>query len=184
MVAEHPFSGDRSRLKEVVLGLHWDPPPGAGGHGAADLDALCVLRGENGEVREVVHPGNTRSSDGSVVHTGDSRTGRSNWDDERIFVFLEPLPASVAALAFIVASASRHPFDQVPGAVCHVSDRTSETEWVRIDLTALAGCTHCVVARLHRDSSGWRLQSGPDIERAAVPLEVLGLLEGSKRTTA
>jgi stress response protein SCP2 len=154
-------------LKEIVMGLHWYPSSGA----PADLDAFCILCDVHGRVLDVIHPGHPRTADGSVVHTGDSRDGASSWDDERIFVFLDALPATVALLAFAVASVTGQPFDQVPEAVCHVSDRISEAEWVRIELTALAGRTLHVVASLRRERERWRLCAGapvPDEQLLAV----------------
>lgn len=165
---------------EIFLGLHWDPPGASAGSPPADLDALCVLYGSSGEVKEIVHPGHPRSVDGSVVHTGDSRTGAGAWDDERIFVFLRALPAAVAKLEFIVVSAGRHSFDQVWGAACHVSDRMSEVEWVRIDLTSLAGRMTYTVATLRRDSSMWRIEAGVQSIHPPLPVEVQSLLQRNK----
>jgi tellurium resistance protein TerD len=116
-----------------------------------------VLFDAQDRMLEVVHPGHLRTADASVVHTGDSRTGASLWDDERIFVFLEALPEAVSKLSFVVASATGHPFHEVRGAFCHVSDRVSETERVRVELTALTGRTSHTVATLHRGAERWRI---------------------------
>jgi stress response protein SCP2 len=146
-------------LNEIVMGLHWHPQePGANaGRGPANLDALCVLFDDEGRVVEVVHPSRPSNANGSVLHTGDSPTGTSEWDDERIFVFLEALPDSVSALAFVVASANGHLFSEVPGASCHVSDRITEREWIRLDLTALGKHKEHRVATLRRSPAGWQI---------------------------
>ena len=143
-------------IKDVVAGLHWDPPP-EGVKATADLDLLCVLFDAQGKVLEVVHSGRPRGVNDCIVHTGDSRTGASVWDDERIFVFTQALPASVAKFAFFVLSANGQPFDAIPGACCHVSDYASEEERVRTDLTALAGATEMTVAMLVRREDAWSL---------------------------
>lgn len=152
-------------LKEIVMGLHWSPPAkGTAAADAADLDALCVLYDAHGRVLEVVHPGRVKNGDGSVVHTGDSRNGANHWDDERIFVFLDGLPAAVQRLAFLVASASGHAFHEVRGAVCHVSDHASEHEWLRLELTGLQGKRSHTVATLQRGAASWSLAAGgPDL---------------------
>lgn len=154
-------------LKEVVMGLHWHPqePDASGGRGPANLDALCVLFDEEGCVLEVVHPGRLSNANGSVVHTGDSPAGASAWDDERIFVFLEMLPDSVSALAFVVASANGRVFSEIPGASCHVSDRVTEREWIRLDLTALGRHEEHQVATLRRCLAGWQLSSDAQVLR-------------------
>lgn len=153
--ANVPSLGDD--LKEVVMGLHWDPrqPDAAGGAELINLDALCLALDEEGRMVDAVHPGRTRNANGSIVHTGDSATGASTWDDERIFVFLEALPPSVSAVEFAVSSATGQPLSEVPGACCHVSDRVSEREWIRIDLTAVGLHRACRVAMLRRGPHGW-----------------------------
>jgi stress response protein SCP2 len=160
-------AGAETDLKEIVMGLHWHPQePGASASRApANLDALCVLFDEEGRVVEVVHPGRPSNANGSVLHTGDSPTGASKWDDERIFVFLEALPDSVSALAFVVASANGHVFSEVPGASCHVSDRVTEREWIRLDLTALGKHREHRVATLRRSPVGWQISPGAQAVR-------------------
>jgi stress response protein SCP2 len=144
------------------MGLHWHPQePGArASQRPANLDAQCVMFDEEGRVLEVVHPGRLSNANGSVLHTGDSRTGASEWDDERIFVFLDALPNSVCALAFVVASADGRIFSKVPGASCHVSDRVTEREWLRLDLTALEEQKEYRVAMLRRNHAGWQISPG------------------------
>jgi tellurium resistance protein TerZ len=168
-------------MKEIVMGLHWDPPQAGEGSEPADLDALCVLYDSAGGVLEVIHPAHSRSADGSVIHTGDSRTGTSAWDDERIFVFLDALAPAVAWLEFVVASPSRHAFDEVPGALCHISDRLSETRWVSVDLTAFTGRTACTVATLRRGNSGWHIDSDAPSLAELLPAEVQAVLASAKR---
>lgn len=156
-------------LKEIVMGLHWHPqePDASAGRGPANLDASCVLFDEEGCVVEVVRPGRPSNANGSVLHTGDSPAGASEWDDERIFVFLEALPDSVFALSFVVASANGHVFGEVPGAYCHVSDRVTEREWIRLDLTALGKHTEHRVATLRRSAVGWQMLS--DVQAVQAP---------------
>ncbi|OGA70463.1 MAG: hypothetical protein A3G81_13825 [Betaproteobacteria bacterium RIFCSPLOWO2_12_FULL_65_14] len=146
----------------MVMGLHWHPQePGAStSQRPANLDAQCVMFDEEDRVLEVVHPGRLSNANGSVLHTGDSRTGANEWDDERIFVFLEALPGSVSALAFVVTSADGRIFSKVPGASCHVSDRVTEREYLRLDLTALGEQKEHRVAMLRRSPAGW--QVSPD----------------------
>jgi tellurium resistance protein TerZ len=155
MVREKPYADAPPEPKDVVMGLHWDPPAeGATAH-PRNLDAVCILLDSGQQVVDIIHPDHPRNANGSVVHTGDARTGASEWDDERIFVFLEALPANVSTLVFIVASATGHTFSEVRGASCHVSDHNSEYPWVSIELTSLgAQTTHCVATLCHTPT-GW-----------------------------
>ena len=150
---------EKPELKEVVMGLHWDPPEEGVNLHPENLDALCVLFDQEQQIVEIIHPGNPRSTNGSVIHTGDSRTGASKWDDERIFVFLEALPANVTTLLFIVASATGHPIRKVRGASCHISDHATEYQWVNIKLTTLDTQTTYCVATLSRSLTGWKISS-------------------------
>lgn len=105
---------------------------------------------------------------GSVMHTGDSPTGASEWDDERIFVFLDALPDSVYALSFVVQSANGQAPGEVPGAYCHLSDRITEREWIRLDPAALGKHREYRVATLHRRAAGWERLSHAHAQGASV----------------
>jgi tellurium resistance protein TerZ len=155
-------NGLRAGLREIVMGLRWDPRnPGSGAsRQPANLDAQCVMFDKEHRVVEVVHPGNLRNTNGSVLHTGDSRTGGSEWDNERIFVFLEAVPDSICTLAFVVKSADGSGLGEIPGAWCHVSDRVTEHECLRLDLTFLGRRKHHRVAVLRRSPEGWRIARG------------------------
>lgn len=171
-------------LNEIVMGLHWDPPEAGAAADPADLDALCVLFDAQGGILEVIHPGHPRNGDGSVIHTGDSRTGASTWDDERIFVFLEALPPSVAALSFVVVSTTGRAFHEIRGAFCHVSDRASEDQRLRLDLTALVGCADHAVATLRRGAAGWRMSMETQTAQDDLLPRLRTLLQDAKRAEA
>jgi tellurium resistance protein TerD len=167
--AEHP----PSELKTIVMGLHWDPLDDGIAGQPADLDAVCVVFDLQDQVTDVIHPNRPRNADGSIIHTGDSRTGASVWDDERIFVFLEALPETVSKLAFVVVNPTGRPFHDISGASCHISDHANETELIRVDLTAITGQTSHTVAIVYRCPAGWRIS-------VEVPAAIQSLLAGSQ----
>lgn len=146
----------------IVLGVHWTPALRAREYDSsspADLDAVCELRDCRGRLVELVGPGRLRSLNGSVMHTGDSRTGASLWDDERIFVFLDALPEDVASVVLSVESSGGHVFRDIAGASCHVSDCVTEDKLLSVLLTGLGPVTGHVIAMLERGSRGWILTS-------------------------
>lgn len=147
----------QASLKEVVMGLHWDPAQPGSGANVADLDALCLLFDAGGQVLEVIHSGHLRNASESVVHTGDSLTGASIWDDERIFVFLDALPDTVQALAFVVVSANDRSLHLAPGAYCHISDRYTEQKLLHLDLSTLDDCQAHAAGCLRRGNAGWHI---------------------------
>jgi len=170
-------------LKEIVMGLHWTPPQAGATTEPADLDALCVLFDAHGRVLEVVCTVHPRNANGSVIHTGDSRTGASDWDDERIFVFLEQLPEAISSIAFVVASVTGHAFSAVRGAWCHISDHVTEGELIGIQLTDLGQhTTHCV-GTLEHGPAGWRPSRDSHAVTADLMAELLLLLRSGKRRT-
>ena len=145
---------------EIVMGLNWDPSGGCIAD-AADLDALCFLFDAHGRVLDVVHPGHRQNVNGSVLHTGDAVSGASAWDDERVFVFLEALPDTVAALGFVVVSASGHSFEEVRGASCHLSDHVTDDVYVRVDLQAVDSQNATWIGTLRRHGNVWEFRPGP-----------------------
>ena len=158
ILVQREHTCDRVRSDSIVLGLHWTPNEVLIRQGVApDLDAICELRDWNGRLLEVVGPARLASVNGSVIHTGDSRTGASYWDDERIFVFIEALPECVCSVVFTVTSSSGEAFCDVPGASCHLSDCATEDRLFSLQLTGLGAVTGHVIARLQRSSGGWLL---------------------------
>ena len=168
------------RPTEIVMGLNWDPPDGETPADPDDLDALCVLFDDQQRIIEVLHPAHPRNANSSVVHTGDSKTGSSQWDDERIFVFLEALPASVCALSFVVSSAKGRAFSEIHGASCHISDRSTENVWFHRELTTLNQCVACCVATLRRGATGWHLSTDAHILRRELLAELLNVVKDAK----
>ena len=74
-------------LGKVTMGLGWDAIKSKGflGFGskseAVDLDASVVMFDEGNSPVDVIWFRQLRSKDGSVVHTGDNRTGAGDGDD-------------------------------------------------------------------------------------------------------
>ena len=151
--------GGKTVLREIVMGLHWDPPRAGDNAPPADLDALCILHGRCGEIVDVISPDHPRTDNDSVVHTGNSRDGSSSWDDERIFVFLDALPPLISALTFVVRDTRDRGFAELQGAFCHLSDRITERELTRLALRPLATDSTQAIATIERSPTGWVLDT-------------------------
>jgi len=96
-------------LSKIVMGVGWDAKKssvgllkgmfgGGGSSSAIDLDASCVLFDEKNGVVDTVYFGQLKSRDGSIVHTGDNRTGDGDGDDEQILVDLDKIPENIKSL--------------------------------------------------------------------------------------
>ena len=118
-------------LKKILIGLGWDT--NASDTGADfDLDASVFLLDSNAKVaneKDFVFYNNLSSSDGSVVHTGDNRTGEGDGDDESIKVDLSKISSSIKEIAIVVtiheAAQRKQNFGMVRNAFIRlVNDKT------------------------------------------------------------
>src|ERR1700709_1257608 len=129
-------------LTRGTMGLGWDVrrPSGlralfGGGGGDIDLDASCLLFDSSRTLIEAVWFQQLASNDGSVVHTGDNRTGAGEGDDEQIIVDLSRLSPRVATLVFTVNSFTGETFDRIENAYCRLVDSTNDQELARYALS-------------------------------------------------
>ena len=74
------------KLTKIIMGLGWDAVKSKGffGFGAKtpdiDLDASCILFDGEGNPTDAAWFRQLKTKDGSVVHTGDNRTGAGDGD--------------------------------------------------------------------------------------------------------
>lgn len=153
-------------LTRVAMGLGWDVRKAkglfgmlGGGGGDIDLDASCLLFDANRRQVDQVWFRQLKSTDGSIVHSGDNRTGAGDGDDETINVDLSRLPATVQTLVFTVNSFQGDTFEKIANAYCRLIDLTNGKELARYDLTGSGSHTGQVMARLTRDSAGWDMKA-------------------------
>ena len=87
-------------LSKVTMGLGWDAVKKRGLFGMReqeiDLDASAVLFDANGNAVDAVWFRQLKSKCGSLVHTGDNRTGAGDGDDEQIICDLQRVPAKTS----------------------------------------------------------------------------------------
>jgi tellurium resistance protein TerZ len=155
-----------SGLRNVTMGLGWDvaKPKGflgklMGGGDSIDLDASALLFDASGKMIDSVWFRQLKSTDGSVVHTGDNRTGAGDGDDEQIKVDLSRLPANVQTIVFTVNSFLGQDFGKVENAYCRLVNDAGGSEIAKFNLSAGGAHTGQVMARLYRQGSDWNLQA-------------------------
>jgi tellurium resistance protein TerZ len=153
-------------LTRVAMGLGWDVRKTKGlmgmfgSRGAdIDLDASCLLFDANRHLLDQVWFKQLASTDGSIVHSGDNRTGAGDGDDETINVDLSRLPAAVQSLVFTVNSFQGDTFDRIENAYCRLVDLTNGQELARYDLTGSGSHTGQVMAKLSRNGGGWEMKA-------------------------
>ena len=156
-------------LSKVVMGLGWDAKKSGGGlikglfgggsSSAVDLDASCVLFNDQNKVVDIVYFGQLKSRDGSIVHTGDNRTGDGDGDDEQIIVDLAKTPETVKALVFTVSSYTGETFNTVENAYCRIVDNSNNQEIARYTLSAQGSHTAQIMAKLYRHNGEWKMHA-------------------------
>jgi len=152
-------------LAKIVVGLGWDPRATDGTE--FDLDASAFLLNSAGKVRsdtDFIFYNQLKSTDGSVEHTGDNRTGAGDGDDEVIKVDLSRVPADVEKVAFTVtihdADGRKQNFGQVGGAFIRIVNEVTGAEVVRYDLAEDASTeTAMIFAELYRSGVEWKFRA-------------------------
>ncbi len=160
-------------LTQVKLGLGWDVAQdpkdkkggllgklfGGGTDDSIDLDASCIMFDSNRQAVDAIWFGQLKSKDGSILHTGDNRTGDGDGDDEVINVDLSKIPANVVSLVFTVNSFTGQTFETVTNAFCRIVNADSDSEVARYNLSAQGGHTAMVMAKVYRHNDEWKMHA-------------------------
>ncbi len=153
-------------LSKITVGLGWDTNKYDGGKDF-DLDVSVFLANADGKVeteKNFVFFNNPQNENGSVVHTGDNRTGEGDGDDEQIKVDLNNVPANVEKIAFTItiyeAQERNQNFGQVSRAYARIVNEANNEELVRFDLGEDFSIeTGVVVGELYRHNGEWKFNA-------------------------
>lgn len=152
-------------LKHILIGLGWETRATDGS--AFDLDASAFLLGENGKVRgdaDFIFYNQLKSSDGSIEHTGDNRTGAGDGDDEALKIKLNEVPASINRIAICVtihdAEVRSQNFGQVRDAFVRIVNLDNNAELVRFDLSEdYSSETAMIFGEVYRHNGEWKFKA-------------------------
>ncbi|NIK78910.1 tellurium resistance protein TerD [Paenibacillus castaneae] len=153
-------------LSKITVGLGWDTNKYDGGKDF-DLDAsvFCLnAQGKANSEADFIFYNNTKNANGSILHTGDNRTGEGEGDDEQVKVDLSAIPAETEKIAFCItihdAAARSQNFGQVSNAFVRIVDETNGAELIRYDLGEDFSIeTAVVVGELYRHSGEWKFSA-------------------------
>ena len=159
------LSKEAPNLAKVVIGLGWDPRSTDGA--AFDLDGSAFMLKSDAKVRsdtDFIFYNNLKSTDGSVVHTGDNTSGQGEGDDERLTVELTRVPADIERIAFCVtihdAEARKQNFGMVGKAFIRCLNANGEAEIARYDLSEDSSTeTAMIFGELYRHSGEWKFRA-------------------------
>lgn len=153
-------------MSKVIVGLGWDTNKYDGGNDF-DLDSSVFLLGDTGKVTsesDFVFYNNTSGANGSVVHTGDNRTGEGDGDDEQVKIDLSNVPANVQRITFTITihdgEARNQNFGQVSNAYARILNEDTGEELIRYDLGEDFSIeTALVVGELYRHNGEWKFSA-------------------------
>lgn len=159
------LSKEAPNLTNIAVGLGWNPRATDGQ--AFDLDAVAFLVNESGKVRsdaDFIFFNNLKSSDGSVEHTGDNRTGEGDGDDEVIKVDLSKVPADVSKVVFCAViydgQARNQNFGQVANAYIRIVNTQGGAEVARYDLSEDSSTeTAMIFGELYKNNGEWKFRA-------------------------
>lgn len=159
------LSKEAPTMTKMILGLGWDVRATDGA--AFDLDASAFLLSASGKVRsdaDFIFYNQAKSSDGSVEHAGDNRTGDGDGDDESIIVDLTRIPSDVEKVAVAVtihdAESRNQNFGQVSSAYVRCVNEANNTEVARYDLSEDASVeTAMIFGELYRHNGEWKFKA-------------------------
>ena len=168
------LSKEDPNLTQAILGLGWDVRSTDGQD--FDFDASAFLLTASDKVRadsDFIFYNQMRSTDGSVEHTGDNRTGAGEGDDEQIKIDLSKVPSDIQKVAFTVtihdAEARRQSFGQVRNAFIRLINEKTNAEIVRFDLGEdFSTETAVIFAEVYRNNNEWKFRAvGPGLRGRA-----------------
>jgi tellurium resistance protein TerD len=159
------LSKEAPGLKKLVVGLGWDPRATDGAE--FDLDGSAYLLNNSGKVRsdaDFIFYNNLKSSDGSIVHTGDNRSGSGDGDDEVINLDLDRIPADIDKIVFAVtihdADNRKQNFGQVSKAYMRCLNADGQKEIARYDLSEDGSIeTAMIFGEVYRSGGEWKFRA-------------------------
>jgi tellurium resistance protein TerD len=153
-------------LVKAIIGLGWDTNKYQGGFDF-DLDASAFLVDENNRCvndTDFVFYNNLQHPSGSVIHTGDNRTGEGDGDDEQLIIDFSKIPSYVHRIGITVtihdAEQRFQNFGQVSNAFVRLVDESNNVELLRFDLGEdFSVETAVVVCELYRHGNDWKFNA-------------------------
>ena len=159
---ETPFA------KIFVVGLGWDPNEQASSY-QFDLDASAFLVGANGKIisdEYFVFYNNPKSPEGSVIYSGDNRTGDGEGDDETLVVDTSKINPAIQQIVFCCsideADARNQNFSMVNNAFIRIYEQNTGNVIASYYLAEVASNeTAFILGRLLNTSQGWDFEAYP-----------------------
>jgi tellurium resistance protein TerD len=159
------LSKEAPGLSKMTIGLGWDTRATDGA--AFDLDGVVFMLNQSGKVRsdsDFIFYNNLKSSDGSVTHSGDNRTGAGEGDDETVTIDLARVPPEVDKVVVAVtihdADARRQNFGMVGKAFIRCVNANGNAEIARYDLSEDGSTESAMIfGEVYRNGADWKFRA-------------------------
>ncbi|MBE9165344.1 pentapeptide repeat-containing protein [Tychonema sp. LEGE 06208] len=163
--------GDRFNLskeapdfKKVAIALGWQVSQTAQN---CDIDASVFMLGADGRIPDekyFIFYNNLTSPDGAVRHSGDSRNGQVEGDDETVYLDLSKINSAIQEIVFVVTlhegQEKNQSFSQVTNAFIRLYNSETGNELVRYNLNQIFSQeTALEFGRLYKKNGEWRFQA-------------------------
>lgn len=176
------YADDRP-LTKIIVGVGWDPAPGA--HNM-DVDSSVVVMSGNGRDRELIYFGDKEHPTGCVIHHGDNLTGETegqNADDENITVYLNKVPGNRDKIVFVLniynCDERRQTLDKVKNLYIKLYDPDSKKALIEYRVTGnMANHTALVIGMAYRCGGSWNFKAIGRSLRVSTVQELANMCDG------
>ncbi|UVW29513.1 TerD family protein [Massilia sp. H6] len=159
------LSKEAPGLTRLKVGLGWDTRATDGA--AFDLDGAVFLLNASGKVRsdsDFIFYNNLKSTDGSVVHSGDNLTGEGEGDDESVSIDLSKVPADIDKIVLGVTihdgETRRQNFGMVGKAFIRCVNAGNDSEIARYDLSEDSSTEAAMIfGEVYRNGADWKFRA-------------------------
>ncbi|MEG4502772.1 pentapeptide repeat-containing protein [Microcoleus sp. F6_B4] len=157
------LSKETPNFSKIAIALGWQVSQTAQN---CDIDASVFMLAADGRIPDekyFVFYNNLTSPDGAVRHSGDSRNGQIDGDDETVYVDLSKINSAIQEIVFVVTihegQEKNQSFSQVTNAFIRLYNSETLSELVRYNLNQIFSQeTALEFGRLYKKNSEWRFQ--------------------------
>jgi uncharacterized protein YjbI with pentapeptide repeats/stress response protein SCP2 len=157
------LSKETPDFSKIAIALGWQVSQTAQN---CDIDASVFMLAADGRIPDekyFVFYNNLTSPDGSVRHSGDSRNGQSEGDDETVYLDLSKINSAIQEIVFVVTihegQEKNQSFSQVTNAFIRLYNQETLSELVRYNLNQIFSQeTALEFGRLYKKNGEWRFQ--------------------------
>ncbi|MEG4490228.1 TerD family protein [Microcoleus sp. D3_18_C4] len=158
------LSKETPNFSKIAIALGWQVSQTAQN---CDIDASVFMLAADGRIPDekyFVFYNNLTSPDGGVRHSGDSRNGQIEGDDETVYLDLSKINSAIQEIVFVVTihegQEKNQSFSQVTNAFIRLYNSENISELVRYNLTQIFSQeTALEFGRLYKKNGEWRFQA-------------------------